>query len=290
MKNEITIFRECEVLSVNDDTGGLRIKVRLDPEDNDEPIEKIPYCFPLLPKHFHINPKVGEMVLVMTSRVDVANSKRWFIGPIVSQQYGLYDEPYLTAKSVLENGRVTLPLPNPILNPDNEGTYPNREDIVQQGRNNADLMLKENEVRLRCGFKKNRWSRDFQTSLNFNKEDLAYIQMKYKTFEDHNKKYFSSTINLVADRINLLSHDSKTPFTLNDSKELITDSELLNILKKAHPLPYGDELVDFLKQLIEVIRTHTHPFPMKPPCLTDPQKKVLNTPLENMLSNSIRIN
>lgn len=282
------ILRECEVLSVNDDKAGLRIKVRLDPEDNDLSIDRIPYCFPLIPKHFHINPKVGEMVLVLTSKVN-SIGKRWFIGPIVSQQYGLYNEPFLTAKSVLENGIVTQPLPKPELNPENEGSYPDREDVALQGRNNADLILKDNEVRLRCGFKKNRYGR-YEDSLVFNREDLSYIQMKYKLHIDKNDKVFYSTINIVADRINLLSHDSRTPFTLNDSKELITDDELERILEKAHPLPYGDDLINFLKELVEVIRTHVHKFPKDPPDFTEPQIKTLSKPLENMLSNSIRIN
>lgn len=284
------IIRECKVLSVLDDQAGLRIKVKLDPEDNSiKNTEDLPWCYPLLPKHFHINPKVDELVLVITSMLEISNSHRWFIGPIVAQQYGLADENYLSAQSLLENGNITIPLPNPKNNPDNDGTCPDREDVAIQGRNNADLILKENEVRLRCGFKKNRWSKG-ENCLNFNREDLAYIQMKYRTLQDHNKRYFSSTINVVADRINLLSHDSRTPFTLNDPKSLITDDELLKILEKAHPLPYGDKLVNFLKQLIEVIRTHTHPYSMDPPSFTTPQDNVLNTNLDEMLSTSIRIN
>ena len=58
MVNDNIIFRECEVLSVIDDQAGLRIKVRIDPDDNDcETIEQLPYCYPLIPKHFHINPR-----------------------------------------------------------------------------------------------------------------------------------------------------------------------------------------------------------------------------------------
>ena len=57
MVNDNIIFRECEVLSVIDDQAGLRIKVRIDPDDNDcKTIEQLPYCYPLIPKHFHINP------------------------------------------------------------------------------------------------------------------------------------------------------------------------------------------------------------------------------------------
>ena len=55
------IIRFCEVLSVVDDKAGLRIKVRLEPEDaNCKYIDDLPYCFPLLPKLNSINSKVGE--------------------------------------------------------------------------------------------------------------------------------------------------------------------------------------------------------------------------------------
>ena len=278
------IFRECAVVSVDDENACLRIKVRLQPEDNNTAVEDLPYCFPLLPKHFQVNPKVGEMVLVITSRLGVAQSRRWFIGPIISQQYMLREDPFISATT----GYFSL-LPRPELNPENEGSYPDREDVAVQGRKNADLILKENEVRLRCGFQKEPNGLS-QNSLLFNKEDLSYIQMKYKRMKDHKGKTFNSAINIVADRINLLSHDSTTPFTLNDTKELITEKELKKILEKAHPLIYGDELVNFLTQLIEVIRTHTHPFAMDPPCFTTPQTKVLDTDLDAMLSQSIKCN
>ena len=284
------IFRECEVLSVIDDEQGLRIKVRITPDDVEcKTTEELPYCFPLMPKHFHVNPKVGEMVLVILSTLGATKGHRWFIGPIVSQQYSLNWCPYFTSKSFLDNGKIFPALPRPELNPENEGTVPDREDIALQGRQNADLILKDNEVRLRCGFKKNPLGFG-QNTLLFNKEDLSYIQMKYKRLKDKNGRDFSSSINIVADRINLLSHDSRTPFRLNDRKALITDDELLKILEKAHPLVYGDDLVTFLKQFIEIMRTHTHTFPMDPPCFTTPQNKVLDTNLDEMLSQSVRTN
>ena len=144
------IFRECQVVSVNDEQACLRIKVKLDPEDNYTADEDLPYCFPLLPKHFQVNPKVGEMVLVITSRLGVSQSRRWFIGPIISQQYMLEEDRFMSATT-----QYLPPLPRPELNPENEGSYPDREDVAVQGRKNADLILKENEVRLRCGLKKN---------------------------------------------------------------------------------------------------------------------------------------
>ena len=111
------IFRECAVVSVNDENACLRIKVRLQPEDNNTAVEDLPYCFPLLPKHFQVNPKVGEMVLVITSRLGVSQSRRWFIGPIISQQYMLREDPFISATT----GYFSL-LPRPELNPENEGS------------------------------------------------------------------------------------------------------------------------------------------------------------------------
>ena len=291
MVNDNIIFRECEVLSVIDDQAGLRIKVRIDPDDNDcETIEQLPYCYPLIPKHFHINPKVGEMVLVILGTIGITKGRRWFIGPMISQPYNLNYDPFnYSARSLLNNAKQATPLPDPALNELNRGTLPDREDIALQGRQNADLILKNNEVRLRCGFKKNPngLSKD---SLVFNDENLSYIQMKYKRIKDKKGNEINSSVNIVADKINLLSHQSKTPFKLNDREHLITDEELMKIIEQGHPLPYGDELIHFLKQLVEVIRTHTHPFSMDPPCFTTPQDNVLNTDLDQMLSESIRIN
>lgn len=292
MNNPILI-RLCEVLSVVDDQAGLRIKVRLNPEDNKiKTIEELPYCFPLLPKHLHINPKLGECVMVFLSTLGSSSSFRFFVGPLISQDYFLnFDPYYYQARALLKGGNIATPLPNPNMNPENDGSVPERKDIAIRGRKNTDVILKDDEIRLRCGFKKEPLGAPKNTLL-FNREDLAYIQMRYANYKQNsdNDKAFNSVINIVADRINLLSHDSKDNFVLNDKDDLITNSEQMNIELNAHPLPYGDELIDYLRQLTEVIKTHTHPFPMDPPSFSTPQIKVMETPLENMLSKSIKIN
>lgn len=289
-----SVIRLCEVLSVNDDQAGLRIKVRLWEDTIQEypTIDDLPYCYPLLPKHIHLNPKVGETVLILLSDLDGANSQRFFIGPLISQQYALdFDPYYFQSRCLLTGGNSAKPLQRPEMNPDNNGSYPEREDIAIQGRNNGDLILKENEVRLRCGFKK--YPHTIQeNNLLFNSKDLSYIQMRYKSYKGkvYHGDDFNSCINIVADKINLLSHKSKDTFILNDPDDLIPFDEQIKINKTAHPLPYGDELIEFLKKLIEVIRTHTHPMSMDPPCFNIPQNEVLNTNLDNFLSQSIKIN
>ena len=78
-KNDDIIIRLCEVLSVEDDNAGLRIKVRIDPDDGDvQYIDDLPYAYPLLPKLIHINPKVGECVMVILSTQGQSNGNRWF--------------------------------------------------------------------------------------------------------------------------------------------------------------------------------------------------------------------
>ena len=299
MAENKSVIRLAEVLSVEyddykNDQGGLRIRVRLqeDTEKQYPRVSDLPYCYPLLPKHIHLNPKVGECVLIILASLNSPTSQRYFIGPLISQQYALNFDPYFfQSRCLLTGGNSAKPLPNPIMNAENNGSYPNEKDVALQGRNNADLILKENEVRLRCGFKRYPYT-TAENNLLFNREDLSYIQMRYKGYKGkiYHGDDFNSCINIVADKINLLSHKSKNQFTLNDPNELIPFDEQIRIHKEAHPLPYGDELIEFLKKLIEVIRTHTHPMSMDPPCFTDPQNDVLKTVLDNFLSKSIRIN
>lgn len=281
----------CRVLSVIDDNEGLRIKVRIPYfDDKNTPVSELPYVFPLLPKMMHVNPKNNEMVLVLLQSIGDSQGNRFFIGPVISQPQKMdFDAYNYSAQSLLRGNQIAKPLPAPSLNPDNYGTLPDRDDVALQGRGNSDVILKPSEMRLRCGFKQN--SLAFKEDcLKFNKVDLGYIQMKYKRMKDHKNNDFSSIINVVADRINLLSHDSKTYFNLTDPESLITEDELKKIFEEAHPLPYGDELINWLKQLIQVIRNHTHPFSMDPPCFKEQEEKVLSTDLDEMLSKSIRIN
>ena len=292
MGNEFQIIRECKVLYVNDDDGGLRIKVHIGREDGDyTSIDKLPWCFPLLPKHLHINPKIGETVLVLLSKTDSPKKRRWFIGPLISQQYFLdYDgHDGWQSRSILDRGEYVSPLPNPDRDPGNVGTCPDREDIAIQGRKNSDIIFKPNELRLRCGFLKYPFTKS-KNSLKYNDEDMAYVQMKYKTNEK-----FNSCINIVADRINLLTHQkhTKTPFTLIDKakNELITDEEQTRIEDGAHPIIFGDELVDFLNSFLDIFERHSHPWAQDAPALSKADKETLHkTPLKEMLSKAIKIN
>ena len=168
----------------------------------------------------------------------------------------MHFDPYnYQSRVFLGTNNVATPLPHPDNDPENEGSCPNRDDVAVQGRGNADIILrydkarKYDDVRIRCGFKKNPTG-PVKNALHFNRTDLSYILMRYKKTKDHKGNEYCSSVNIVADRINLLSHDSKNFFTLNDRKDLISDEEMKKILKVAHPLVYGDELIEFLKDFI----------------------------------------
>lgn len=291
MSEDNIIIRFSEVLSVDDDKEGLRIKVKLPYEDADcKYIEDLPYAFPLLPKMLHVNPKVGECVMIILQKTDDTRGNRFFIGPVISQQYMMNKDPYnYSSRSLFEGQQIVKPLPKPSLNPENEGTVPDRDTIAIIGRKNCDLQLLDDEIRIRCGHKKQPDGEPINTLL-YNEKDLAYIQMRYEKVKDAKGNEINSMINVVADRINLLSHDSPSGFKLGDNKNLINDEQMNRVLNETHPMVYGDELVKFLKELIEIFRMHSHPFSMDPPILTLPQNDTLSKDLNTMLSPSIRLN
>lgn len=307
--NEEMTFRLCPVEKVDDKTGGLRIKVRIPPLDNNKDINQeptkdnnfngIPWCFPALPKMLHVNPKVGELVIVLLQKSNAPNSQRLFIGPVISQDYMMAYDYDFTGSNVRSSARRVLsgkdssktfdPFKNPAMDSANDGTIPNREDIAIRGRGNSDLILTDNEIRLRCGFKTSPFG-NVKERLNFNDKDLGYLLMRYKPMQDSEGNSFSSSTTIVSDRINLISNDSKTFFDTGDRKDLITENVMKDIIDKAHKLPYGDILVDFLKSFVDIFLRHTHPFSMKKPALSPEDKDTLAPNWGDMLSQAVRIN
>ena len=289
MANDDFIIRKAKVISVDDKYDAMRIKVRLGGSDGTKTDVELPDVFPLLPKLLHVTPKVGECVLVILEKMGSPNEQRYFIGPVLSQPYQYNKELYdISAMNALVDAKAPL-LQHPEMDCANDGSLPDYDDVAIIGRENTDIVLKPEELRLRCGYKETPTG-PVEERLQFNYTDPAYIQMRYKTLRDKNYKEFKSVINVVADRINLLSRDSKDVFNLTDQKDLITDDELVKILDEAHPLPYGDELVSFLKKFLDVFRRHTHPYSMVVPSFSGADMDLFNQNLNTMLSNAVRIN
>ena len=109
--------------------------------------------------------------------------------------------------------------------------------------------------------------------------------MKYRKAIGYSKKQEAdSIINLVADKVNIISHKDVNQFNLTDKEELIKTSEMDDIMKKLHQLPYGDELVKALEIIRTSITNHVHPYPGMPPCSDTDIMDLLSYDFNDILS------
>ena len=69
-----------------------------------------------------------------------------------------------------------------------------------------------------------------------------------------------------------------------------TVDSIQKIINKAHQLPYGDILVEFLTLFVDAFAKHVHPYPGLPPCQTSEYLETTTYDLKKMLSDSVRIN
>jgi hypothetical protein len=283
--------------------GRIKVFIPGQPEvggDDGTAPEKLPWCYPMLQKFFSSTPKKGEAVLVFTFDEQKTHSDRFYLGPIISQLDKLsFDAASSTA---LMPFSFTLIGPQVDINriPEIKGVFPRTEDIAVQGRENTDLIFRKNEILLRAGkFVNIEKTNDNPYGIKFNDTTPSYIQIKNNvSFSPYivNNPDVGSAINIVANKINLLTHkDGEPRFNLTDQESQLTDNEMLNILAKAHPLPFGDILVQYLKLFKTAFLNHVHNNNGKTPTgLGDGAVKKFSDEapdLENrMLSKNIRIN
>ena len=170
----VPIIRIGEVVSVIDSTKSGRIKVKITGIDDTETEDSLINCVPLLPKYLSILPKPGECVFVFQYENNNTNptasfkTKRFWIGPLITQPTKLDGENYTDALSILPDGYVKLKDPKI-----EQGAYGNDEDVTIQGRYNTDIIQKDRQIWLRAG--------KFIEGANneFNSKDIGYIQLKY---------------------------------------------------------------------------------------------------------------
>ena len=269
------LFKFGTVISVDDKEDGGRVRVYIRGEDpTNYKITDIPYAFPLLPKHLYVKPKNGEQVFVLSQDGSFSKDRFW-IGPIISQPHKLGYET-TTSDAFLQTGVFKADVP-PSSIPENRGVQPSDDDIAILGRGSTDIIQKKNEVRIRAGK-----SLDFKT---LNTLTPSYIQVKHDINKDKGQ------INIVANDINLLSHDSVTKFNLSNPESLITDEEFDKIIAKAHALPFGDVLVEFLTLMKKAFLTHVHAYHGLAPDLDQTElKNYINFNMDKILSKNIRIN
>lgn len=293
---ETTIFYYGVVVSNIDELSANRVKVRIVGVDDHISDVDLDYAFPMLQKFVHIVPKVGETVLIFIPDARNTNIDRLYVGPIISQPQLLNkDSELFSPKSALSSGiKDGLPSPNTI--PENRGVYPKIDEIAIQGRNNNDIILKDKEVLLRAGkFDSSTTKGDIP---KFNRVNPSYIQIKHdvtlKQGTESTNPEIGGVINIVSNKINLLTHKNGSPrFALNDQNSMISDKELLKIMEEAHPLVFGDKLIELIRILTNAFLNHVHAYPgMRPQDLSGGNDidKLLDFDVKSILSKNIHIN
>lgn len=294
---EGAVLRFGRVTSVDDEHGAWRIKARTVYDNTIEKNIDLPYYIPLFPKMLHIIPKVGELVLLVSMAPGKFDKFGYYIGPVISQEDKLFFEDSNDALSITETaikGWGENPRNKKGVQPT---LYPEPYDISIEGRKDTGIQLKEEEVRIKAGVKVvgNNGPKNNVTSPSF-------ISLKYYPKNDFEKDGFQSTATIVADKINLIgthTTDSKTkniPVTQNkdmyaeEKDNLISDSAMKELIEKAHRVPFGDVLVDFLELFRTAFQKHVHPFPTMAPCNDENMKALTTYDLEGTLSDNVRIN
>ena len=302
MEGKITGVRYGEVIDNYDVSGAGRISVKLSPEDDSKDPSTLEVdAVPLMPKMFYVRPKIGEGVFVLLSTNNNGDSQRHYIGPVISQPHKMYREDAFEGGDTYQKGSPKDYDPNPYNDPDSFGAYQDGNDVAVMGRKNCDIIIKDDDIRIRAGVKV--VNDESKYSVRFNEKNPAFIKLKYheKELDGDNK----STVAVVADKIALMSNksdkigiaDETNNFGLRN--DLITDDQMNNILQQAYRLPYGEILVDLLKQMIAVFCAHTHDYACMPPnAFFVNEMKMLNNmylsdtdkPKPDILSDTVRIN
>lgn len=259
------------IVALVDDPNSLgRIKVAIKGPankggDDGTSINDLPWCYPMVPRFFASPPKIGEAVFILLFNEQKSFSDRLYFGPIISQ----YDKLNFDSINSTALNSFTFALTNPSSNystiPALNGVFPKDDDIAIQGRYNTDVILRRNEILIRAGkFVESTPTDTNPFNFTFNNTNQGYFHIRNNVFIEppnntNTPRKSGSVVNVVGSKINLLTHDNGTPkFNLMNQDDQISDEELLNIIQTAHPLPFGDVLVKYLRLLKNALLTHVH--------------------------------
>lgn len=98
----------------------------------------------------------------------------------------------------------------------------------------------------------------------------------------------SSVINVVADRINLVSHDGNHTYELTNNEKLITAETQNDIHTTAQSIVFGEKLVEFLELVKNYVNSHIHPYNGLPADPETSKLNVLNFDLQTLLNKNIK--
>lgn len=306
----------ARVVEVIDGAGYNRIKaqiINIDDEgriysgrDKDSTSDQL-ICIPLLPEYLHVRARVGECVLVFLDNPSDPNCTRYYIGPIITQQTQLEFQSFQASNSIFNKLSVKDNQigggPSARLFNDAGRLFASKDEIAFQGRNNSDLVLGSNSVKIRTAI--------FDNLTDF-KENTLYpcsIELKLvdKPISTTGVRLADSQINsdfeifsqqnIKATNINLISPEGKFRKISEANNEIKYNPRLNDFGEEAktlHPAVLGDELVDILITIINYLFTHVHT-PQRSPLVNNYAIKLENVRNKQalsakILSNHIRLN
>jgi hypothetical protein len=270
-----------EVISTFDENEGGRIKVRIPDLDTNTEDQNLPDCYPLLPKFFHVFPVVGEIVRIFLEDTRYPQRGRLWQGSVISQLQNISFDPRITA---LNTTNVNLGNPATALSkiPSAQGVFPTQNEIALLGRNNADIILRNNETEIRAG------KHIIDNVLERNTLNPSSLKLTIETVTGgtaNEPKTRSSQV-MIADKIAILSHDGIPKFPA-----INIDSETRDrIFKEGHPMTRGDILARILEIFRDAIVQHVHPYPRLPADQTDIINDLENLDISSILQENIVIN
>jgi hypothetical protein len=241
-----------DVISIDDDVDGGRIKVRILDLDNRTTDSDLPWCYPLLPRFFHLYPQVGEKVRVFIEDMSFPQRSRFWLGSIISQPQKIGFDSKVTALSTTNLG-ITLPEKAPSTYPDALGVFPLKTDVAVVGKVNTDVILRLNEIHIRAGKHEN------DNILKLNTKNPAEISMVFEPKNGTTNDYYSSTV-IMSDKIAIISHTGNPQF----KAARVTPEDRVRIFEEGHPIARADVLVEALEVIRRALINHIHGYSAVP--------------------------
>jgi hypothetical protein len=267
-----------EVINIADETDGGRIQVRIPELDNRTANNDLPWCYPLLPKFFHLYPQVGEMVRIFIEDTKFPERSRFWLGSIISQPQKIAYDSKFTALSTTNLG-LTQPEKAPSTYPDADGVYMTKDDVGIVGKVNTDVILRLNEVHIRAGKHEN------GDVLKLNTKNPATISLIYEPLEGTQTEYYSNTI-IQSDKIALISHSGNPNF----KAARVTAEDRVRIFEEGHPIARADVLIEALEVIRVALINHIHGYSGLGADKTAVIKKLEELQFEQILQNNIVTN
>jgi hypothetical protein len=198
-------------------------------------------------------------------------------GSITTEDDSLAEEYQIFIRKIDNKKRVTVNLSNSELTLSDAKAYAIEQiGIITGGAEKWQLLTESSSLQE-------------QYPSNYNFSDTEEIKKKVKTQTTKGiKKSKDSIINVVADRINLISYDGEHAYNLTNNGELINNDTQKDIQETAQSMVYGEKLVEFLGLVKDYVTSHVHAYHGVTSDPEESKNNLLGFELETILNKNIK--